>query len=88
MYRSFILIGVRWNLRTILIGISLKAKMLRISLRVSCPFQIPLLKILCLPLYYIFKIGLFGLLESNFLSSLYILDINLLSDLGLVKIFA
>jgi hypothetical protein len=31
-------------------------------------------------------IGLFGSLESNFLSSLYILDISLLSDVGLVKI--
>ena len=32
-------------------------------------------------------IGLFGSLESNFLSSLYILDISPLSDVGLVKIF-
>jgi hypothetical protein len=32
-------------------------------------------------------IGLFCSLESNFLSSLYILDISLLSDIGLVKIF-
>jgi hypothetical protein len=32
--------------------------------------------------------GLFVFLESNFLSSLYILDINLLSDLGLVKILS
>jgi hypothetical protein len=35
-----------------------------------------------------FLIGLFGLLLSNFLSSLYILDISSLSDVGLVKIFA
>jgi hypothetical protein len=34
-----------------------------------------------------FLIGLFGL-ESNFLTSLYILDISPLSDVGLVKIFA
>ena len=34
-----------------------------------------------------FLIGLFVSLESNFLSSLYILDISPLSDVGLVKIF-
>jgi hypothetical protein len=33
-------------------------------------------------------IGLFGSPEFNFLSSLYILDISPLSDLGLVKIFS
>ena len=35
-----------------------------------------------------FLIGSFGFLESNFLSSLYILDIRPLSDVGLVKIFS
>ena len=35
-----------------------------------------------------FLIGLFGSLEFNFLSSLYILDIRPLLDLGLVKIFS
>jgi hypothetical protein len=35
-----------------------------------------------------FYIGLFGFLESNFLCSLYILDISPLSDLGLVKILS
>jgi hypothetical protein len=39
----------------------------------------------CLALYPIL-IGLFGSLESNFLSSLYILDICPLLYLGLVKI--
>ena len=33
-------------------------------------------------------IGLFGSLKSNFLSSLYILDISLLSNVGLVKDFS
>jgi len=33
-------------------------------------------------------IGLFDSLESNFLNSLYILDISHLSDVGLVKIFS
>ena len=46
------------------------------------------LRILCLALYPIFKTRLFGSLESNFLSSLYILDISPVSDLGLVKIFS
>ena len=65
--------------------------MLDISLGASRPFAIPQLKVLCLDLYLIFlkkKIGLFGLLESNFLSSLYILDISPLLDVGLVKIFS
>ena len=35
-----------------------------------------------------YLIGLFGLLESNFLSALYILDIISLQDAGLVKIFS
>jgi hypothetical protein len=35
-----------------------------------------------------FLIGLFGSLESNFLSSLYILSISSLSDVGLVKVFS
>ena len=35
-----------------------------------------------------FLMGLFDFLESTFLSSLYILDISPLSDLGLVKILS
>jgi hypothetical protein len=35
-----------------------------------------------------FLIGSFGLLESNFCSLLYILDISPLSDVGLVRLFA
>ena len=35
-----------------------------------------------------FKIKLFGSLEANFLSSLYILDISPRSDVGLIKIFS
>jgi hypothetical protein len=35
-----------------------------------------------------FLIGLFVSMESNFLSSSYILNISLLSDVGLVKIFS
>jgi hypothetical protein len=55
----------------------------------SQPFSIPQLTILCLALYLIFlKIGLFDILKSSFLSSLYILHISPLSALGLVKIFS
>jgi hypothetical protein len=61
--------------------------MLKLSLGASQPFDIPWLRALCLALYPNF-IGLFGSLESNFLSSLYILDINRLSDERLVKIFS
>jgi hypothetical protein len=59
--------------------------MLNISLGASQPFDIPQLIMLCLALYLIL-VELFATLESNFLSYLYILDISLLSDLGLVKI--
>jgi hypothetical protein len=49
--------------------------MLNIFLGASQPFGIPQLRILCLVLYPIL-IGLSVFLESNFLSSLYILDIS------------
>jgi hypothetical protein len=62
-------------------------KTLNISLSVSQPFEIPLLTTLCLALYLILK-WVIGLLMSNFFSSLYILDIIPLSDIGLVKILS
>jgi hypothetical protein len=52
----------------------------------SQPLGIPQLRILSSVPHFL--IGLFGFLESNFLSTLYILDISPLSDLGLVKIFS
>jgi hypothetical protein len=61
--------------------------MFNISLGDSWPFNIPQLKILCLACTP-FLIGLFGSLESNFLSCLYILNISPLLDVGLVKIFS
>ena len=61
--------------------------MLIISLGSSQSFNIPQVKILCLALFPIL-IGLFGSPESNFLSSLYILDISPLLDAGLVQIFS
>jgi hypothetical protein len=59
--------------------------MLNIFSSASQPFGIPQLRIICLALYTIFN-GLFEFLEFSFLSSLYILDISPLSDLGVVKI--
>jgi hypothetical protein len=82
-----ILIGVRWNLRVILICSSLITKdfehlfrfflAIRDSSVVNSQFSsIPH-----------FLIGWFGFLIVTFLNSLYILDITLLLDMRLVKIF-
>jgi hypothetical protein len=62
--------------------------MLNIFLGAFLPFEIPQLRIFYLGCTPFFLIELFGFLESNFLSSLYILDISLLSSIGLVKIFS
>jgi hypothetical protein len=61
--------------------------MLNISLGVSWSFDITQLRIICLALYP-FLIELFDSLESNYLSSVYILDIIPLSDVGFVKILS
>ena len=62
-------------------------RVLNISLSASQPFTIPHLRILCLAPYP-FLIGLFGSLESNFLSSFHILNISPLPDVELVKVFS
>ena len=80
-----ILNGVRWNLRVVLICISLMTK--NAELGASQPFCILQLRFPCFPLYPIF-IGLFGSLESTFLNSLYILGLSPLWDVGLVNIFS
>ena len=55
---------------------------------VSVVFLNLLLRIPCLDMYAIFKIGLLGLLMPNFLSSLYILGVSPLSDVWWMEIFS
>ena len=56
--------GVRWNLKVVLICISLMTKGFEHFLSASQPFEIPLLRILCLALYPIFLMELFVLLMA------------------------
>ena len=83
-----ILIGVRWNLRAILICISLITKDFKHFFRSFSAIQnssVVKSQFSSIPYYLI---GLFGFLVINFLSSLYILVISPLLDAGLVKIFS
>jgi len=82
-----ILPGMTWNLRVFWFALPWWLRKQNISLETSQPLDIPQLRIICLVCTK-FLIGLFGTLESNFLSSLYILDFSPLSDVGLVKIFS
>ena len=82
-----ILIGVRWNLRVILICISLITKDFEHFFRCFSAIQDSSVVNFWFSSIPHFLIGLFGFLVINFLSSLYILDISPLSDVGLVKIF-
>jgi hypothetical protein len=82
-----ILIGVRWNLRVVLICTSLITKdfehffMCFSAIQDSSVVNSRFSSIPC------FLIGLFVFLVIKFLSFLYILDISILSDVGLVKFF-
>ena len=83
-----ILTGVRWNLRVVLICISLMTKDVEHFLKcLSAILDSSVESSLFRPALHFF-IGLFVLLMTNFLSSLYILEISPLSNVGLVKIFS
>ena len=64
-------------------------RMLNISLGASQAFEIPKLRILFSSRAHFFiRLFFFFFLESSFLNSLYILNISLRSDVGLVKNFS
>ena len=69
--------GLTWNLRVIFICISLITEDIEHLFRCFLAIRFSSVRILCLALYPI----LFGLLVSNFLSSLYLLDISPLCEL-------
>jgi hypothetical protein len=83
-----ILTGVMWNLRVVLICISLMIKDVEHFFRCFSAIQYSSVENSLFNSVPQFLMGLFDSLEFSFLNSLYILDINPLSDLGLVKILS
>ena len=83
-----ILAGVRWYLKIVLIFISLIAKDVQHFLNCLSGFLISSIENSFFSSVSQFLIGLFGVLVTSFLSSLYILGISPLSDVGLVRIFS
>ena len=77
-----ILTSVRWNLSVVLICISLMIKDVELYFKCFSAIRYSSGENSLFSSEPHFLVGLFDFLESTFLSSLYILDINLLSDLG------
>ena len=77
-----------WNLRAVLICISLMTKYVEHFFRCFSTIHYSSVENSLFSSEPHFLIGLFDFMESNFLSSLYILAISPLSDVGLVKIFS
>ena len=83
-----ILTGVRWNLRIVLICMSLMSKDVEQFSRCFSAIRYSSIENSLFSSVPHFLIGLLGFLESNFSSSLYILDISQITDLGLEKKFS
>ena len=83
-----ILTGVRWYLKVVLICISLIAKEVEHDLKCLLAIRSSSVENSLFSSVPQFLIGLIRILVSSFLSSLCILDISPLSDVGLVKIFS
>jgi hypothetical protein len=81
-----ILTGMRWNLRVVLICISLMIKVVEHFFRCFSALQYSSVENSLFSSVPQFLMGLFDFLEFIFLSSLCILDISPQSDLGLIKI--
>ena len=83
-----ILTGIRWDLSIIFICISLMTKDIEHFFKCFPAIWDSSVENFLFRSVLYFLIGLFGSLESTFLSYLYILHINPLWDIGLVNIFS
>jgi hypothetical protein len=83
-----ILTGVKWNLRVVLICISLMIKDFEHFFKFFSAHLYSSVENSWFRSVSNFLVGLFKFLEFRFLSSSYILDISPLPDLGLVKILS
>lgn len=70
------------NLKVILTCMSLMFKDVEHLFKCLSVILVPLLKILCLDKYPVFKLDYMVFLKSSFLNALYILGISLLLDVG------